>query len=528
MVPFIQGDLFAAPAEPVAQLRARKPKAARARPVHQEGSKPPGVRPTPQQEAVSRCRLDKGELVLVDAFAGSGKTTVLQFLTEANPTLRFLYVCYNKELADAASKRFGRNVDCKTSHSLGFRGVGYRYKSKIGNLRAADVRAALGLNDMSVAYSVLETLNRFLFSAKDAITPEMASGETLSRAKTAALAEKLWKKICDPKDPTIMPHDGYLKLWILSRPVLDDYDVVLLDEAQDGNPLLLLLLLSQWDRKVCSVVFVGDRHQAIYGWRQASNAMEFCANKATQRYALTESFRFNQVIADYANVVLGSYKEEENRLIGRGAGVRPPGPEAFLSRTNGGLIGAALEALNEGKRLHFAATASGNGWNPYTPYKFAEMLDVMHHKHGDRHLVKTPYLQHFRSYSEIEEAIQGDDLDVELKSIADVVNRYEGELPYIIKDITDACSAPEEADLCLSSGHRSKGKEWAHTVLHDDFLAIHDPAKVEAMVAKRGRAAVTEEVNLLYVVLTRTLAKVSMPGALEEFLRKKRGEFGAR
>jgi len=33
-----------------------------------------------------------------------------------------------------------------------------------------------------------------------------------------------------------LPHDGYLKLWQLRRPQLDQYAVLMIDEAQDLTP----------------------------------------------------------------------------------------------------------------------------------------------------------------------------------------------------------------------------------------------------------------------------------------------------
>ena len=62
-----------------------------------------------------------------------------------------------------------------------------------------------------------------------------------------------------------MGHDGYLKLWALGRPKLAA-DFVLLDEAQDSNPVMLDVL----SRQAAQVVYVGDRHQQIYQWRGAN------------------------------------------------------------------------------------------------------------------------------------------------------------------------------------------------------------------------------------------------------------------
>lgn len=48
---------------------------------------------------------------------------------------------------------------------------------------------------------------------------------------------ELWKRMCNAEDHEArMPHDGYLKLFQLKRPVLGSYDAIFVDEAQDCNP----------------------------------------------------------------------------------------------------------------------------------------------------------------------------------------------------------------------------------------------------------------------------------------------------
>jgi len=467
--------------------------------------------PTSEQESIVGCRLGKGELILIDAFAGAGKTTTFELMARQNPGRRFLYVCYNRELADAAKARFGPNVECKTSHSLAYAAQGYRFREKLGNLRAVDVRAELEIGDITTAFCVLETLNNFMYSAKTRISEGLVPEGMCAPGVITPLAQKLWEKVTDPCDPTIMPHDAYLKQWIMSKPDLSKYDAIFLDEGQDANPLLLSLVMAQRESKSCAVVIVGDRHQGIYAWRHAANAMEHCAKLASQRYVLTESFRFSQVIADYANRILHQFKGEKHCLIGRASGERPAGPPAYLSRTNAGLIGRAIEEVRAGHSINFAATNAMTGWNPYSAYKFAEMLDVWHHMKGERELVKTPYLQRFRSFAEISEAIEGETIDVELKTMVDLAGRYRGALPCIINDITHACVAPDKADICFSTGHRAKGKEWAVTQIGDDFLPVYDPRKLAEMRTKLGRNGFEQEVNLLYVVLTRTRSDVTMP-----------------
>ena len=67
-----------------------------------------------------------------------------------------------------------------------------------------------------------------------------------------------------------MSHNGYLKLYQLRKPKLDiDYDVILLDEAQDTNPAIQDIVM----RQKCARVVVGDRHQAIYSFIGAEDTL---------------------------------------------------------------------------------------------------------------------------------------------------------------------------------------------------------------------------------------------------------------
>jgi len=84
------------------------------------------------------------------------------------------------------------------------------------------------------------------------------------RSQGVGFAQLLWAKMSDLKDLSVkMTHSGYLKLYQLSRPDLSrDYDIILLDEAQDSNPTVADVVL----RQSCPKILVGDSHQAIYSF----------------------------------------------------------------------------------------------------------------------------------------------------------------------------------------------------------------------------------------------------------------------
>ena len=154
----------------------------------------------------------------------------------------------------------------------------------------------LRLSAVHQAHLLLRTLRNFSQSADEKIghdhVPQYgrllgASKEVLAevRAWSVANSEVLWSRMTNHRDRLPLGHDGYLKLWALGRPKLG-YQYILLDEAQDTNPVVLGVLADQ----SAQIVYVGDKHQQIYEWRGAVNAM--AKIKGCDETYLTQSFRF--------------------------------------------------------------------------------------------------------------------------------------------------------------------------------------------------------------------------------------------
>ncbi|MGO9014691.1 MAG: DEAD/DEAH box helicase family protein [Dissulfurispiraceae bacterium] len=56
----------------------------------------------------------KDNRIKINAFAGTGKTSTLIEIARAYPGIKFLYLAFNKSIADEAKKKFPRNVDVMT------------------------------------------------------------------------------------------------------------------------------------------------------------------------------------------------------------------------------------------------------------------------------------------------------------------------------------------------------------------------------------------------------------------------------
>lgn len=473
------------------------------------------MRPTGEQEKVARTRLSAGDLYVVNAYAGSGKTTTLLLYAKANPDKRILYICYNRDLAQEAKGKFPRNVDCRTVHSLGFRDKGREYKHKLGNLRPMDIMRWTRADDPVTAAMTVGLLSAWLCSGVKSL--EAFAQTNSSDANVLAHAQRAWRLARDQEHEMPMPHDGYMKLWSMDEPILDCYDVILLDEAQDSYPVTVDFVMRHRNTGTAAVIMVGDTHQSIYGWRNATNAMPSAAKEATHVSSLTQCFRLSQRVADGASEILNAFKGDPVRLTGKG-GRGGKGPRAVLGRTNASLIENAIDLVQDKKRLHFAATTAQSGYDPTIPYMFDACYDVLALAEGRAGEVKLPYYRQFSNYEEVLSHTKDDDgeiVDAEVNAVVNLVDRYGGALPMWLNAIKRSCTAAAGADVVLSSAHRSKGQEWGDTELLEGFF---DPAKEEERDMQQRDAKYFEEVNLLYVALTRSMGSVTVPPSLSNWL----------
>src|SRR3546814_9526121 len=80
-------------------------------------------------------------------------------------------------------------------------------------------------------------------------------------------------------------HDIYLKVFARICKISDQFDYLIVDEAQDLNPVLIGIV----EKSGLPAVIVGDNWQSIYGFRGAEDAMSYFDGDV---YSLSQSFRF--------------------------------------------------------------------------------------------------------------------------------------------------------------------------------------------------------------------------------------------
>jgi hypothetical protein len=458
---------------------------------------PSGRRLTEEQQAVVE-QAPKSQVVVIEAGAGCGKTSTLVELTRSMPGLG-QYTAFNTSLVDESRQKFPQRVPCNTIHSLAFRTEGRKHAHRLrqGRVRASEIAAMLGLRGITVdgedgrnkmlsasvlAVQVMRAVRVFCQSADDEIRvdhfPRIAGitkSNGLVKDYLLPYAQQLWAMKCNPNATVPFSHDDYVKIWSLGDPCIAA-DFVLLDEAQDVSPVMLSIMGAQV-RRGTRVVLVGDSAQQIYTWRGAVNAL--AAFPDAPRLMLSQSFRFGQVIAEVANSVLRNLSER-TRLVMRGFDQIPSrlaeleNPDCVLCRTNAGAVSTLLQGILDGKRPHMI----GGGDDATSFFRAVRDLQAGREtQHQD--------LCCFTTWNEVVEFSKLEEGE-DIKLMVDLVKKFS--VNRILGALEDM-PTEREADLVVSTAHRSKGREWGRVRLAGDFRPLD---KMD-----------DEEVRLLYVAATR-------------------------
>jgi hypothetical protein len=481
-------------------------------------------RPTDEQQNAIEL-FKTGDTLRIDAYAGSGKTTTLELIAHSTRRSGY-YLAFGKSNQLEAEKKFPANVDCRTTNSLAYRVIARigRYSNpKMTHLANANLIAdVLGLpqsmqfssipwftlSGRSYASILRDACKEFLFST----APEPAikhfpryknrmlllcSDSEFSNFANEALPKlkELWNNMQDPQGKIPLGHEGYLKLWALARPRIEA-DFILLDEAQDSNPVMLEVLQNQ----NCQVVYVGDPYQQIYEWRGAVNAMKrIHAKKST---ALTQSFRFGAAIALAATKVIAE--------LGAGDAIRghgeiksdlcPVNPDAILCRTNFGVITHLIGYQAQGASCQIIGG----------PEELRRLLwDVRRLKQSLP--PEVPEFFGFKNWDEVVEFSNQPEGEY-LKSFVRLVREY-GE-QRLLSALDSVRLADQNCDIILSTGHKSKGREWNFVYLDNDFekmltTPLDSPTPTQHIEP--------EDARLLYVAMTRAVHAVEIPEKILNF-----------
>jgi len=483
---------------------------------------------TEEQERVVACN---DAIIAVSAFAGAGKTSTLRAFAQSRPDEKILLMAFNRSIVEEMRGTMPPNVHVTTSHAMAYGAVAKNWsKDKLQHGLSPKIIQEAGIcRTIEQARHVMETVDSFCKSDINDLdgfaracfvydVDEMQAADFEEEVFVQSV-QRLWRLLIDPSEKMGL-HDVYFKLWQMSRPRLD-YDIVMIDEAQDTNDALFDILSLQ---RHAQRIFVGDPHQNIYTFRGAKNIMIKIREPHAKLY-LTHSFRFGPPIAHAASALLKTFKGEQKPVIGAAAhasSLRPPGQHeppssmstAMLFRTNAGLFDAAAQMCSRGNvKINLL------GGIDKTPLQDIE--DAYYLYSRARGQIKNPLMRRFAHFEQLCEYAEKID-DREIKVCCKIVQKYRHAIPELMRKITD--SHDPTAKLTLVTAHRSKGAQWDQVILGEDYPELMyngAPASQQHVPAGEGYNGVvlpSGEANLWYVAVTRARKSLTMNASLQDFL----------
>ncbi|MGW7786076.1 UvrD-helicase domain-containing protein [Streptomyces tricolor] len=474
------------------------------------------MKPTDEQTAATDA-FRAGDHLALQAGAGTGKTTLLEMLALCTPRLG-RYFAYNRSIAQEATTRFPRTVQCKTAHALAYAAVGHRYTSRLNAPRrpAWHTGQALGLTktirigDRDVSQRALSnvlqrTITRFCQTADSEIThhhvPKLRGLEDKGMHRELAshilpFARKAWKDLQNPHDGCVrFEHDHYLKIWALAHPKIDA-DYLLLDEAQDTNPVVEQVFLDQSQH--AQLVMVGDSAQAIYHWRGAKDVMTgFNGTHLT----LSQSFRFGPQLAEEANRWL-HLANAPIRLTGTPTVPTEIGPvtspDAVLCRTNVGAMAHVMTLMAAGHQV----ALTGGGDSLHALARAARDL-----KEGRR--THHPELVLFPTWGALQDYAVNDPAGRDIQPLVNLVDTHGTDA--ILAAVARLVPEPH-AQVTISTVHKAKGREWPRVLIADDFPQPKEDQSGDQKGPATPDLIDDADARLAYVAVTRTRRRLDRGG----------------
>lgn len=454
--------------------------------------------PTDEQIAIYDAARASADNLMVEAYAGCGKTTTLEAIGRQLKGSS-LYLVFSKANADEARKVMPYTCEVRTVNALGYRAWGTKiyqnlklYKDKTKSIlreiinespKAAQsamwdswfvvvdgVTKAKTLGyapeNFPQAKSLITqgTLHAHMDETPDDLASDLIDA-VLSRSIKAA-----FKGLVDFNDQVYMP--------ALFGGTFSRYPTTLVDEYQDLSPVNHALLARLVKDRI---IGVGDRYQNIYGFRGASAGGMLEAVKAysMQVLPLSLTFRCPQRIVEHVHWRVPAF-----RALKQGGTVDAPtklpsdhitDETVVICRNNAPLFRLAIQLLSAGR----SATIAGSDIGP-------RLIGIMH-KLGPESLSRTQVMGLIDDW--LAERLAAESKSAEdLAACMRVFAEHGRDLGQAIAYAEHILRA--EGKVLLTTGHKAKGLEWERVVHLDPWLVRKHPDE--------------QNKNLDYVISTRS------------------------
>lgn len=466
---------------------------------------------SPEQLGIYDAVENSYDNLLVQAVAGSGKTTTLVEAT-ARAEGSTLFLAFNKAIAEELKTRV-RSGDVKTMNALGHRVWLDNSSAKFEMRKLGILLDKLCPPDIVKDYGY--TISRTVGLAKS-LALGLTIGEPVTPSEMAIIIENFQFDVpCERVLEVSQYASAAFELSVRDQSTFDfddqlygplfhgwDYPVysnVMVDEAQDLSPIQHAMLQAMHGSRI---IAVGDRHQAIYGFRGASHDSmdELQSIFSMTELPLSTTYRCPIEVTREAQAINRDIQWREGAASGEvntldddqtDPKLFTPG-QMVLGRTNAPLFRAILRHIRDREPCRvlsnfldtFQSFVRGLAKGPKGSTELRSAIDVIHRLD--------------KWYLKEREAAQG-----RRGRLAYLSDRYETVKLLLEQHTTvyEACETVRRLAECrtgplFSTIHKAKGLEASDVYVIRPDLLPHPMAD--------GERELVQESNLKYVAITRS------------------------
>ena len=511
---------------------------------------------TDEQRAIIGHKPRKGQMIVIKALPGTGKTTTcVAFVKKraCEKRRKVLYTMLNVKMVGHTEQHLEGilGVECATFYALAMRFIWRDAGEDEPELVDSVI---LPSKYKPIEKDVNDTLGKFWLSDDDELDRDrhlvVGKGRSSSETRVGRImqvAREVWSTMLNGKKGRKYTHQAYLKRFCThSRSVQhieSNYNCILVDEAQDLPPVFIKFLLKL--RRV-SIYVVGDPHQQIYTF--AGSQSVFRSVDPTHVFSLTRSFRFGSAVAKLGTDFIRKQKGEDIRMKGNPAAsteikllenddddgggdierferwindASKAGQEVcYIARKNSTVLEMMIYLIEKGRKFHVVGKPiedlrkmvigdvyKTDGW---TQEDFREEIHGMVERGMQDQSSSFQSMTFVQNHSKAYLLEQCGEFKREAR---------EGEED---EEISDGEKALPRVVLC--SAHQSKGMEFDHVILASDFEAPPGEGGGDAKKKERGKKKKNdirdvEEVNILFVALTRCIKSIWLNQELSDMWR---------
>lgn len=457
------------------------------------------MKPTEEQEAILTAARESNSNLIINALAGTGKTSTLKMIERAVKTRPILYLAFNKKIADEATDEMLSTTVVRTFNSIGHRIWADSQKKRLAlnPKKCADLlRTFIGevpkrdqgpiwdsfwnvVSGVALAKSLGYVPEGKFPTAKRLISQAdfHARLEELPDDLTADLIEAILSRSIVAAFEGNIDYNDQIYMPAVFGGTFPRFPLVLVDETQDLNPVNHALLDKLAKQRL---IAVGDRYQSIYAFRGAvQTGMETITQKfKCEAYDLSVSFRCPRTIVENARWRVPHFK-----WIKEGGHVDTltelesddlPEDAAIICRNNAPLFSTAIRLLSVGRSVSVAGSDIG------------PKLIALMRKLGPEDLKKSQVLGAIADW-QAEKIEKGSTTAADMAACMRVFAEHGTDLAQAIRYAEHVLA--QKGSIQLMTGHKAKGLEFESVFHLDPFLCREDE----------------QDLNLRYVIQTRSL-----------------------